>query len=231
MMIHTLKEVCTFPRLLLICVLCLSLLLYGSGCQSAEEEAASMPVSMIEVQEGIDSMATEDFTECSETTEFVKLSVKDYGDIILRLQSSVAPLTTAHFQALVADGYYNGLIFHRVYKDYLIQAGKGADVSTVKGEFTENGVANRISHVRGVLSMARNRNYDSATSEFFICHGDATFLDGSYAAFGYVIAGLGTVDKIAAAPVDVQPDMAGEISLPQEPIVIQKACFVKPKAS
>ena len=231
MMMHTFKEARTFPRLLLLCVLCISLILLGVSCKSAEEEAVSMPVSMIEVQEGLDSMTTDAFSECAEITEFVKLSVKGYGDIILRLQSNVAPLTTAHFQALVAEGYYNGLTFHRVYKDFLIQAGKGADVSAVKGEFSENGVANQISHVRGVLSMARNRNYDSATSEFFICHGDSTFLDGSYAAFGYVIAGLGTVDKIAEAPVAVQPDMAGETSLPQEPIIIQKACFVKPKAS
>ncbi len=211
--------------------LCFALLLSCTSCKSAEEEAVSMPVSMIEIRDGIDSMSVDDFTECSETTEFVKLSVTGYGDIILRLHADIAPLTTAHFQALVSEGYYNSLTFHRVYKDLLIQGGQGDLAATVKGEFPENGVPNHFSHVRGVLSMARTTNYDSATSEFFICLGDATFLDGSYAAFGYVIAGLSTVDKIAQAPVEKQPDMGGELSLPTEPVVIQKACFVKPKAS
>ena len=190
-----------------------------------------MPISMIEVKDGIDSMSVEDFIECEETTEYVKLTVTGYGDIILRLQSSVAPLTVAHFESLVAEGYYNGLTFHRVYKDLLIQGGRGTSTSTVKGEFSENGVANHLSHVRGMLSMAHDYAYDSGTSEFFICHGDATFLDGSYAVFGYVIAGMNTVDKIAEAPVEPQPDMGGEMSLPQESIVIQKACFVKPKTA
>ncbi len=218
-------------RLSLAWMLCLVVLFLGTACKNTEEEIVSMPTSMIEVKEGVDSMSVEDFTEATEITEYVKLSVTGYGDIILRLHGEIAPLTVAHFQALVQDGYYNGLTFHRVYQNLLIQGGKGASVPTVKGEFSENNVPNHISHVRGVLSMARTRNYDSATSEFFICHGDATFLDGGYAAFGYVIAGLETVDEIAQAPVETQPDMGGEPSLPQEPIVIQKACFVKPKAS
>ena len=131
------------------------------------------------------------------------------GDIIkAELYPHVAPNTVNNFITLVKKGFYDGLIFHRVIKGFMIQGGcpngngMGGPGYTIKGEFSQNGFTNDLRHTKGVLSMARAMNPDSAGSQFFIMHEDAPHLDGSYAAFGMVIDGLDVVDKIAAVRTD-----------------------------
>ena len=225
-----------FFRVLTI-ALALILALSFTACDAAsgEEEAETIHVlTMAEIKAEIDSKETTDFVETTETTEYIKITVRDHGDIILRLCPDVAPITVANFQDLVGKGYYNGITFHRVYKNFAIQGGDpdGDGLSdpngpSIKGEFSSNGVPNHLSHVRGILSMARSRIPDSAYAQFFICDADSTFLDGDYAAFGYVIAGLETVDSITS--VEVQYDRKGELSDPIEDVVMEKVCFVNPK--
>lgn len=133
------------------------------------------------------------------------------GDsITLELYPEIAPITVENFVSLVKEGFYNGLIFHRVIAGFMIQGGDpmgigiGGSGKNIKGEFKANGVENNLSHQRGVISMARSQMFDSASSQFFICHADATFLDGQYAAFGRVIEGIETVDEIARVRTNMQ---------------------------
>ena len=148
------------------------------------------------------------FEETNEITNYVKLETTK-GIILVELYPDVAPITVENFQNLVNEKFYDGLIFHRVIKDFMIQGGDpegtglGGSSKTIKGEFKNNGVNNNLSHTRGVISMARNSiSMDSASSQFFIVQKDSTYLDGDYAAFGKVIAGMDVVDKIASVNVD-----------------------------
>ena len=134
----------------------------------------------------------------------VEIEVKDLGVIALELDADIAPITVTNFVKLVKEGFYNGLTFHRIIDGFMIQGGDplgtgmGGSDEKIKGEFIANGVANSISHVRGVISMARaGYSYDSASSQFFIVHEDSAFLDGQYASFGKVTNGMEIVDKIA----------------------------------
>ena len=131
------------------------------------------------------------------------------GDVIkAELYPDIAPNTVRNFISLVKDGFYDGLTFHRVIPGFMIQGGcpdgtgMGGPGHTIKGEFLSNGVENTLRHTRGVLSMARANNPDSAGSQFFIMHADAPHLDGQYAAFGKVVEGMEAVDEIAAVPTD-----------------------------
>ena len=137
------------------------------------------------------------------------IKVKDFGEIKLELQYGVTQNTAANFVELARKGFYNGLIFHRVIEDFMIQGGDptgtgyGDDsIPTIKGEFSSNGVQNDMKHTRGVLSMARSQAPNSASTQFFIVHKDSSHLDGDYAAFGKVFAGLDTLDKIATVETD-----------------------------
>lgn len=148
------------------------------------------------------------YEETNEITNYVKLETTK-GIILAELYPDVAPITVENFQNLVNEKFYDGLIFHRVIKDFMIQGGDpegtglGGSSKTIKGEFKNNGVSNDLSHTRGVISMARNSiSMDSASSQFFIVQKDSTYLDGDYAAFGKVIAGMDVVDKIANVNVD-----------------------------
>ncbi len=148
------------------------------------------------------------YEETNEITNYVKLETTK-GIILVELYPNVAPITVENFQNLVNEKFYDGLIFHRVIKDFMIQGGDpegtglGGSSKTIKGEFKNNGVNNDLSHTRGVISMARNSiSMDSASSQFFIVQKDSTYLDGDYAAFGKVIAGMDVVDKIASVNVD-----------------------------
>lgn len=138
----------------------------------------------------------------------VRIEMENGGIIDIELYEDKAPITTANFKKLVSDGFYDGLIFHRVIAGFMIQGGDptgtgcGGSVKYIKGEFAVNGVKNDISHVRGVISMARSQNYNSASSQFFIMHADGKFLDGQYAAFGKVVSGMETVDEIAGVKTD-----------------------------
>ncbi len=132
----------------------------------------------------------------------VEINVKDYGRMEVELDSDIAPITTKNFMKLAKEGFYNGLTFHRIIKGFMIQGGDplgdgtGGSSETIKGEFSKNGIENTISHKRGVISMARSSQYDSASSQFFIMQEDADYLDGGYAAFGQVTSGIEIVDKI-----------------------------------
>lgn len=133
----------------------------------------------------------------------VVISVADYGDISLELDGDTAPITVKNFVDLANSGFYNGLTFHRIIREFMVQGGDpkgngtGGSRQTIKGEFAANGVENPISHKRGVISMARNRiSMDSASSQFFICQVDYPSLDGQYAAFGHVTAGIEVVDAL-----------------------------------
>lgn len=155
---------------------------------------------------------------------YVEISVRDNGIIKLELDADVAPITVTNFVNLVNDKFYDGLTFHRIIEDFMIQGGDplgngtGGSKEEIKGEFEENGVKNSISHVRGVISMARNGyNMDSASSQFFIVHEDSTFLDGQYAAFGHVTEGMDVVDKLAEnTPVT---DDNGTVLSSNQPII------------
>ena len=154
----------------------------------------------------------------------VIITVKDYGEIELELDAKTAPITVNNFVNLAKSGFYDGLTFHRIMEGFMIQGGNpegtgmGGSSNKIKGEFKNNGVENNISHVRGVISMARNGyDMDSASSQFFIVHQDSTFLDGNYAAFGHVIKGIEVVDKIAS---DAKPtDDNGTIPSSSQPII------------
>ena len=156
----------------------------------------------------------------------VQITMQDGGTFVIELYPEHAPLTVANFEKLVKQGFYDGLTFHRVIDGFMAQGGDpdgtgcGGSAETVKGEFRANGVNNTLSHTRGVVSMARTPNPDSASSQFFICYGDCTFLDGNYAAFGKVVEGMEVVDGFLKTERRMS---GGERSKPVTPIVMKKA--------
>ena len=159
----------------------------------------------------------------SQQLRHAEITVRDYGTIKLELDASVAPITVENFVKLAQSGFYDGLTFHRIMDGFMIQGGDpdgngtGGSDEKIKGEFSKNGVPNPISHVKGVISMARSNDPDSASSQFFITVADSTFLDGSYAAFGRVTEGMEVAEKIAkdAKPVDNN----GTIPADQQPVI------------
>lgn len=155
----------------------------------------------------------------------VKVTMENGGMFVIELCPEQAPITCENFLKLVNKGFYNGLTFHRVIEDFMAQGGDpkgtgmGGSDENIKGEFAMNGVMNTLSHTRGVISMARSQNPNSASSQFFICYGDCTFLDGQYAAFGKVVEGMETVDDFLK--IDRRMSFGGERSTPVEPIVMK----------
>ena len=174
------------------------------------------------------------YTVSKTATNYVKLNVsytddegnKHNGDIIVKLDPESAPITVANFQKLVGEGFYDGLTFHRVIKDFMIQSGDpdgtglGGSDADITGEFSANGINNPLKHERGVISMARN-GYDmnSASSQFFIVHKTSPHLDGKYAAFGHVVFGMTSVDGIANLTTDGDDK-------PLKDAIIESAVFV-----
>ena len=148
------------------------------------------------------------------------IQVENFGTIKVELNANVAPITVANFCKLVNEGFYNGLTFHRIIKDFMVQGGDpkgdgtGGSPDTIKGEFSSNGVKNPIPHNRGVISMARSSDKDSASSQFFIVHKKTESLDGEYAAFGHVTEGMEVVDKLAEVPVE---DSNGTVAKENQP--------------
>ncbi len=132
----------------------------------------------------------------------IEISFKDYGKVSLTLDADNSPITVTNFINLVNDKFYDGLTIHRVVKDFMIQGGDpsgdgtGGSKETIKGEFSANGIKNNLPHKRGVISMARSNDYNSASSQFFIMQEDNTNLDGLYASFGEVTKGIEIIDKI-----------------------------------
>lgn len=152
-----------------------------------------------------------------------EIIIKDYGTIEIEMDADKAPITVANFVKLVDSGFYNGLTFHRIMSGFMMQGGDpngngtGGSDTKIKGEFAKNKVDNPQSHVRGAVSMARANDMNSASSQFFIVHADSTFLDGSYACFGYVTAGMDVVDAVCenARPYDNN----GSIRPAEQPVI------------
>jgi len=157
----------------------------------------------------------------------VTITMDDGKDIVVELYPDIAPITVENFVKLVKDGFYDGLTFHRIIPGFMIQGGDpdgngtGGPGWTIKGEFSSNGVKNDLHHARGVISMARAMDPDSAGSQFFIMHADAAYLDGEYAAFGKVIDGMDEVDRIAATPTGWQD--APVISVTMTKVTVKEA--------
>ena len=149
------------------------------------------------------------------------IEINKFGTIEVELYKDVAPITVDNFIKLVNKGFYNGLTFHRIIKGFMIQGGcpkgngTGGPGYSIKGEFFANGVNNPLKHTRGVISMARAMDPDSAGSQFFIMHKDAPHLDGQYAAFGKVVSGIEVVDAIASVPTNFY-------DMPLEKVVIKQ---------
>ncbi len=192
-----------------VCLLCMtaitafSLVLAGCGSNTSSEAS------------------TDSSTSADSNT--VLIDVKDYGSITVELNPDAAPITVENFKKLVSEGFYDGLTFHRIISGFMIQGGDplgngtGGSDETIKGEFSSNGVENNLSHTRGAISMARSNDPDSASSQFFIVHEDSTFLDGEYAAFGYVTDGMDVVDAIAEnTPVT---DSNGTVEAANQPVI------------
>lgn len=169
---------------------------------------------------------TDDANNMSQTADHsqVKVKMENGGEFIIELYPEYAPETVQNFLDLVNDGFYNGLGFHRVMKDFMAQGGEGEGnekIKQIKGEFAANGFEkNTLSHTRGIVSMARSQDFNSASSQFFICYSDdCTFLDGDYAAFGKVIEGMDVVDDFLKVPMTY--NIRGEKAVPTEPIIIE----------
>lgn len=156
-------------------------------------------------------------------TYYADIQIKDYGTVTIKLDQKTAPVSAANFVALANDGFYDGLTFHRIIKDFMMQGGDpngngtGGSENNIVGEFSENGHKNDLSHTRGAVSMARSSDNNSASSQFFIVHKDSTYLDGQYAVFGYVTEGMEVVDEIceSAEPTDSN----GTIPTDAQPVI------------
>lgn len=158
----------------------------------------------------------------------VEIKIKDYGTIYAEIDANTAPITVTNFVNLCKNHFYDGLTFHRIIKDFMIQGGDpngdgtGGSEETIKGEFSDNGVENPLKHTRGALSMARSQDNDSASSQFFIVQKTASHLDGQYAVFGYVYEGMDIVDKICD---DVQvEDNNGTVAKENQPVIESIRC-------
>lgn len=190
--------------------------------EDAAEETSQEPEKAADTGSSEDAV-TLDVSKSLTGTHDVEIKVKDYGTIDVQLDADTAPITVTNFIKLVQENFYDGLTFHRIMDGFMIQGGDplgngtGGSDQTIKGEFKNNKVENNISHKRGVISMARSSDPDSASSQFFIVQTDSTFLDGDYAAFGEVTSGMDVVDAICK---DAKPtDDNGTIPADQQPVI------------
>lgn len=210
----------------------LIMILMASGC--GKGTAGSSPESSSSSQASEDARGSntdkDGKTEQSETPlelvsglHHVVIHVKDYGEIRVELDADNAPISVSNFLDLASAGFYDGLTFHRIISGFMIQGGDplgnglGGSDREIKGEFANNGVENPLKHTRGAISMARSQSPDSASSQFFIVHQDSNYLDGDYAAFGYVTEGMEVVDAICGAvPVE---DNNGTVAPENQPVI------------
>ena len=189
-----------------------------AGCGSSDSDAGEQAA---EQEQAVEEAAEEKAEPIG--IHHAEIEIADYGTIKLELDGDAAPVTVQNFMDLANSGFYDGLTFHRIMDGFMIQGGDpqgngtGGSDKNIKGEFAANGVENDISHVKGVISMARAQDPDSASSQFFITVADSTFLDGQYAGFGHVTEGQDVADKIAA---DAQPlDDNGTIAPEDQPVI------------
>ena len=196
-----------FSFLLVLAVLVMGVSACGSSKSdtTSETKATKAPkaTETAEVTKEPESKTTD-----TKGKHHAKIKVKNYGTIEVELDGDTAPITVANFIKLVNEKFYDGLTFHRIISGFMIQGGDplgngtGGSDETIKGEFSSNGVENNISHKRGVISMARSSDPDSASSQFFIMHKTSPHLDGAYAAFGKITEGMDVVNKIASVRTD-----------------------------
>ena len=205
--------------IMMLLVLCLMLTMVACGVQGTASSQTT-----VTTQTGSDAVVSAVELLDETVIYYADIEIADYGTITVQLDQSAAPITAANFVSLAKSGFYDGLTFHRIISGFMMQGGDpkgngtgGSDVK-IKGEFAANGHKNPISHERGVISMARSKAYDSASSQFFIMHADYTGLDGQYAAFGRVTEGLGVVDAVfeAAKPIDNN----GSIAKENQPVIV-----------
>ena len=188
---------------LLMCTVMSASVFASCGKEIKVEDSSSSSSS--DKQENVDIA---NFTAPEKGETVIIMNIKDYGEVKIKLFPEYADKGVENFVELAKKGYYDGLTFHRVIKDFMIQGGDpegtgmGGAKEKIKGEFLMNGVPNDLRHERGVISMARAQNPNSASSQFFICHKDSFFLDGQYAAFGRVVDGMDAVDEIAEVQTD-----------------------------
>lgn len=211
----TLKKISAKAVLLLCIMSVMSFSFVLTGC--GDDKPAAKENSATEASSKI---STDDVANLGNTAV---IDVKDYGKITIELKPDVAPITVGNFKKLVSEHFYDGLTFHRIMEGFMIQGGDplgngtGGSDETIVGEFSQNGFENTLSHTRGVISMARSNDPNSASSQFFIVHEDSTFLDGQYASFGVVTDGMDVVDKIAK---DAKPtDNNGTITASEQPVI------------
>lgn len=200
-----------FIGLLILCVLIFALV----GCSIDETKNEDINNST----DGADSVIPESFN----STHQVEIEVENYGRVVVGLDENSAPITVKNFIELAEKGFYDGLTFHRIISGFMIQGGDplgngtgGSDLK-IKGEFLDNGVENPLSHTRGAISMARSSDFNSASSQFFIVHQDSLFLDGQYAAFGYVTEGMDIVDQICLDTPVI--DKNGTVKPENQPVI------------
>lgn len=223
-----------FLGVILIAVL-ITVIVTQTGKKKGNAETDAPTMDQIDLSDVADASV---FTVSESETDYVRLSVayttsegvSESGDIYIRLFPDVAPKTVANFKSLVGSGFYNGLTFHRIMPNFMIQGGDpngngtGDSGTTIQGEFTENGFENNLKHIRGVVSMARgSQSMDSASCQFFIMHADYPSLNGNYASFGYVVNGMDMVDAITQVEL-VQID--SQTKSPVHPVTITSAVFV-----
>lgn len=192
-------------------------LLCLSGCGNSNETAAADTASLSDYEQELSA------SEFASGTHHVQINVKALGTIEVELDGNTAPITTANFCTLAKSGFYDGLTFHRIIEGFMIQGGDpqgngfGGTDNPITGEFEANGISNDIAHERGVISMARAKNPNSASSQFFIMHQDYPSLDGQYAAFGHVTSGMDIVDQLATTtPVE---DSNGTVKPENQPVI------------
>lgn len=209
----------TFWKFFAVIMACLTLSL-AAGCSNTYE--ADRAKQEIDAE---DEETSEEENSSTTTGSYTAtIEVADYGTITVSLDETAAPETVANFVSLAQSGFYDGLTFHRIMEGFMIQGGDpngdgtGGSGETITGEFSENGFDNDLSHTRGAISMARSEDYNSASSQFFIVQEDSTYLDGSYAVFGYVTEGMEVVDAICA---DAEPiDNNGTIAAEKQPVIL-----------
>ena len=216
-------------RVLLVIAACaIACILLGTVISLVLERRQKQPVTSNSTAEsaanaGADSVKLAVSADEINTTHYADISIQDYGTVTVALDETAAPATVQNFIKLAEDGFYDGLTFHRIIDGFMMQGGDpngngtGGSDQTIKGEFSENGFDNPISHTRGAISMARSNNLNSASSQFFIVQQDSTFLDGQYAAFGFVTEGMDIVDRICE---EAQPtDNNGSIAKDRQPVI------------
>ena len=216
-------------RVLLVIAACaVACILLGTVISLVLERRQKQPVTSYSTAEsavnpGADSAKLAVNADEINTTHYADILIQDYGTVTVALDETAAPATVQNFIGLAEDGFYDGLTFHRIIDGFMMQGGDpngngtGGSDQTIKGEFSENGFDNPISHTRGAISMARSSNLNSASSQFFIVQQDSTFLDGQYAAFGFVTEGMDIVDRICE---EAQPtDNNGSIAKDRQPVI------------